>query len=87
MLAGMPPVTYFVALPFVRLEDGTLAPGEAKECHSRVAAVVAATKLAAQNVGALAFSRSGDPSTGDFEDAVVIQKFGEVPEDLSALWN
>jgi hypothetical protein len=36
-------------------------------------------------VGAVAFSRTGDPATGDFGDAKVIRKFGEVPEDLSAL--
>lgn len=36
-------------------------------------------------VGAVAFSRSGDPATGDFGDATVIRKFGYVPEDLSAL--
>ncbi|MBR0950384.1 MULTISPECIES: hypothetical protein [Bradyrhizobium] len=34
------------------------------------------------HVGALAFSRSG--ATGDFEHAL-IRKFGEVPDDLSAL--
>jgi hypothetical protein len=31
------------------------------------------------------FSRSGDPATGDFGNAVVLKKFGEVPDDLSAL--
>jgi hypothetical protein len=31
------------------------------------------------------FSRSGDPATGDFSDAKVIRKFGDVPDDLSAL--
>jgi hypothetical protein len=36
-------------------------------------------------VGAIAFSRSGDPATGDFGDANLIRKFGEVPSDLSAL--
>jgi hypothetical protein len=36
-------------------------------------------------VGAVAFSRSGDPATGDFSDAKVIRKFGDVPDDLSAL--
>jgi hypothetical protein len=29
--------------------------------------------------GAVAFSRTGDPGLGVFEDAVVIQRFGEVP--------
>jgi hypothetical protein len=35
-------------------------------------------------VGAVAFSRTGDPATGDFSDAKVIKKFGDVPDDLSA---
>jgi len=36
-------------------------------------------------VGAVAFGRTGDPATGDFGDAKVIRKFGEVLDDLSAL--
>jgi hypothetical protein len=36
-------------------------------------------------VGAVAFSRTGDPATGDFSDAKVIKKFGDVSDDLSAL--
>ena len=34
--------------------------------------------------GAGAFSRSGDPSLGEFEDAVILKSFGEVPEDFAA---
>ena len=37
------------------------------------------------HVGAVAFSRTGDPATGDFSDAKVIKKFDDVPDDLSAL--
>jgi hypothetical protein len=37
------------------------------------------------HVGAVAFSRTGDPATGDFGDAKVIKKFGAVPDDLSTL--
>jgi hypothetical protein len=33
----------------------------------------------------VAFSRTGDPATGDFGDAKVIKKSGEVPDDLSTL--
>jgi hypothetical protein len=36
------------------------------------------------NAGAVAFKRAGDPNVGEFSDAVVL-KFGDVPEDLSAL--
>jgi hypothetical protein len=35
--------------------------------------------------GLPAFSRTGDPATGDFRDATVLRKFGDVPDDLSAL--
>jgi len=37
------------------------------------------------SVGAVAFSRTGDPATGDFSDAKVIRKFGDVLDDLSGL--
>jgi hypothetical protein len=32
--------------------------------------------------GAVAFSRRGDPDVGEFEDAVILKAFGEVPDDL-----
>jgi len=31
------------------------------------------------------FSRADDPATCDFHDATVLRKFGDVPDDLSAL--
>jgi hypothetical protein len=82
----MPEVTYYVALPFVASDDG-IAPGEAVECFNPSAAVMRAEALSRKEgyLGAVAFSRSGDPATGDFSDAKVIRKFGDVPDDLSAL--
>jgi hypothetical protein len=40
---------------------------------------------AAELTGAVAFSRAGDPATGDFSDATVLRRFGDVPDDLRAL--
>jgi len=37
------------------------------------------------NAGAVAFKRAGDPNVGEFSDAVVLKKFGDVPNDLSEL--
>ena len=37
------------------------------------------------NIGAVAFSRTGDPAIGEFSDAVVLWQFGDVPNDLSGL--
>jgi hypothetical protein len=82
----MTEVTYFVALPFIAAEDG-IAAGEPTECFNPVALVMRAEALSRQpgHVGAVAFSRTGDPATGDFGDAIVIKKFGDVPTDLSTL--
>jgi hypothetical protein len=80
-------VTYYVTLPFVAADDG-IAPGEAVECFNPNAAVMRAETLSRKPgiVGAVAFSRGGHPATGNFVDATVLRKFGDVPGDLSALW-
>jgi hypothetical protein len=79
-------VTYYVALPFVAADDG-VAAGEPVECFNPNAAVMRAEALSRKegHVGAVAFSRTGDPAIGEFGDAKVIRKFGDVPDDLSAL--
>jgi hypothetical protein len=82
----MADITYYVALPFVAADDG-VAPGEATECQSSHAAIRKAEQLSRVegNVGAVAFSRTGDLSLGDFSDAVMLKAFGAVPNDLSEL--
>jgi hypothetical protein len=72
---------------FASAASKDIAPGEAVECFNPNAAVMRAEALSRKpgHVGAVAFSRTGDPATGDFGDAKVIRKFGEVPDDLSAL--
>jgi hypothetical protein len=79
-------VTYFVALPFVAADDG-IAAGEPTECFNPTAVVMRAEALSRKpgNVGAVAFSRTGNPATGEFGNAIVIKRFGDVPTDLSTL--
>ena len=72
-------VTYFVALPFDRNDDGELVAGEAQDRQTASAAENLARRMAETAAGAVAFSRTGDPATGEFEDAVVLREFGEVP--------
>lgn len=81
----MADVTYFVALPFIPSDDGA-APGEAVECTSAAAAITRAEGLSRKPgvVGAIAFSRTGDPAVGEFSDAVVLKSFGDVPSDFGA---
>jgi hypothetical protein len=82
----MADITYYVALPFIATDEGIVA-GEPTECLNLLAVVVKAEALSRKqrNVGAVAFSRTGDPATGDFGDAKVLKKFGDVPDDLSTL--
>ena len=82
----MAEVTYFLALPFIAADDG-VAAGEPTECFNPTAVVIRAEALSRKpgHISAVAFSRTGDPATGDFGDAKIIKKFGEVPDDLSTL--
>jgi hypothetical protein len=79
-------ITYFVALPF-DFADGSVVVGEPIECPNPAAAIERAQGLwkVLGHTGAVAFSRTGDPATGKFHDATVLRKFGDVPDDLSAL--
>ena len=77
-------VTYCVAMPFDLDDEGVLAPGEAKEIPTAVAAERQPQSLVRTHAVAVAFSRSGDPSIGEFQDAVILAQFGDV--DLNALY-
>ena len=77
------PVTYHVVIAFDRDAEGDLKPGKAREVMSPIVAERRARVLALEHAGALAFSRTGDPATGEFQDAVLLARFGEV--DLGSL--
>jgi hypothetical protein len=83
----MADVTYYVALPFLQDDEGSLIAGAAEECQSSSAALRRAELLsrAAGCIGAVAFSRTGDPMIGEFTGAQLLKKFGNVPDDLGAL--
>ena len=83
----MADVTYYVALPFQRDDSGSPVAGAAEECQSSSGALRRAEVLsrAAGSVGAVAFIRTGDPMIGEFGDAQLLRKFGNVPDDLSGL--
>jgi hypothetical protein len=79
----MPNVTYYVVLSFVRDEQGDLVGEAPIEAHSTSMAISRAKALAATKPGVIAFSRTGDPELGEFADAVVLYKAGEVPDDAT----
>jgi hypothetical protein len=77
-------MVYYVAMPFTPADAGGLAPGQAVECPSEGAAIRRAEAMSRQDAhaGAVAFSRRGDPNLGDFEDAVILKAYGEVPDEF-----
>jgi hypothetical protein len=74
-------VTYYVAMGFRRGEDGELVALDPVEARTSTSAIARARSFVACEAGAIAFSRTGDPDVGEFADAVVLFKAGEVPED------
>ena len=83
----MADVTYYVALPFLQDDTGSAVAGAAEEFQSPSAALRRAEVLSrvAGNIGAVAFSRTGEPMIGVFGDAQLLGRFGNVPDDLSGL--
>ena len=80
-------ITYYVALPFLQDEAGSPVAGAAEECQTSSGALRRAEILSkvTGSIGAVAFSRTGDPLIGEFGDARLLKKFGNVPDDLSGL--
>lgn len=83
----MADITYYVAMPFFKDDNGSPVAGDPEECQSPITALRRAEILSrgAGHVGAVAFSRSGDPTIGEFSDATLLKSYGNVPEDLSGL--
>jgi len=80
----MPAMTYFVVQPFTRSGRGRWLREDAREAPNADAARKSARRLSAKG-GAIAFSRSGDPDTGDFADAIILDVFGEVPAEALSM--
>jgi len=75
-------ITYYVAMGFERDPEGELVALDSMEAPpSSVQAISRARSLATTEAGAIAFSRTGDPDVGEFEDAKVLWQSGEVPVD------
>ena len=83
----MADTTYYVAMAFLQDDSGLPIAGAAEECQSPTTALRRAEVLSrtAGHIGAIAFSRTGDPMIGEFRDAKLLKTFGNVPEDLSGL--
>lgn len=71
-------ITYFVVQSFEQARKGTIFANAPIQAQSENDALRVAERLATSKLGVIAFRRTGDPSTGDFEDAVVLATYGLV---------
>jgi hypothetical protein len=77
----MESVTYYVVVTFDRNNEGELQSGEPREAPSSEAARRRAATLSRNHVGVVAFSRTGDPARGEFDEAVILSQASEVDAD------
>jgi len=72
--------TIFVVQPF-EMASGVVLPGQAYEVPTSNMALKKAEALNERVVGGIAFSRTGDPASGEFDDAVILGMFGSIPDE------
>jgi len=75
-------ITYFAVLPFSRTEEGDFLAEVAIEARSADQARSIASRMAGTERGAAALSKTGHPQLGDWEDAVILGSYGDVPDDI-----
>ena len=78
-------ITYFVVVPFKRTEDGLVAE-QGIQCPSERSAIAQARGAVSKGaIGAIAFKRSGDPALGEYGEATLVCKEGDLPDSVDEL--
>ncbi|OCP04408.1 MULTISPECIES: hypothetical protein [unclassified Ensifer] len=75
-------ITYFVVQSFTLGSRGAFIADDPVPATGAEHARRLAEKLAANKAGVIAFSRSGDQATGEFEDATVLFISGDLPTEV-----
>jgi hypothetical protein len=73
--------TIYVVLPFLQ-RGRKIVADQPREARSADHAKAMAERLAVTRPAVVAFSRTGDPDLGEFDDAVILARFGELPEEV-----
>lgn len=72
----------FVVQSFTAGKRGQLLPDSPIQAQNTNHARSIAQRLAVRKALVVAFKREGDPSTGEWEEARLIEAFGDVPEEV-----
>jgi hypothetical protein len=73
-------ITYFVALPFDVADTSILLANQSSVRTSRRDRACARSLASDRPYRRGRVQSTGDPAAGDFSDATVLRKFGDVPE-------
>lgn len=74
--------TYYAVQPFARAGQGRISVLQPIVVQSQAEAVRKAERVAVEKGGAIAFSRTGDEDIGDYDDPIVLGRFGDVPREF-----
>ncbi len=74
--------TYYAVQPFENAARGRSKVLQPIVVSTSGEALRKAERLAQERGGAIAFSRSGDMEFGDFDEPVILGRFGDVPRDF-----
>lgn len=74
--------THYVVQGFRKGKRGALQADEPRIARDKDHCIRLAQQVAGSRHAVIAFSRTGDPDTGDFDDPVILAKHGEVPEHM-----
>lgn len=78
-------LTYFVVQSFSQGRKGAVVADQPIQSQSADHATRMADRLSRTRVAAIAFSRTGDPATGEYDEAVILASFGEIPDESQQL--
>jgi hypothetical protein len=77
-------VTKFGVLPIFRGLGGKLSPQRVVQARSADQAKSMATTFAMVMGGAVAFSKHGNPDSGQWDEAIILECCGDVPTGINA---
>lgn len=75
-------VTYYVVQTFRRGKRGALIAEQPRQARDQAHCEHLAERLSKSAHAVVAFSRRGDPSSGDWEDALILAQYGPLPDEL-----
>lgn len=79
-----PRITYFVVQTYCADKKGLIAE-ESKPATSSDHAQRLFDRYKGIRAGVVAFSRTGDPTTGDWDDAIIIARHGKVAAEIDLM--